>query len=146
MIPNFTNNIARNTILPSKYISKATQEKSPLKEKALSKPYYAVTRFILSKWFGFHLSTIIEIELYRNGSVYPWLHELVSKSKLWLFTFIFFQYRIHLRITPWWKHLAYYLIPVIGISVSLNIPLFTSLDVSFRNSIALPNCSKKSMK
>ena len=66
---NFTNNIARNTILPSKYISKATQEKSPLKEKALSKPYYAVTRFILSKWFGFHLSTIIEIELYRNGSV-----------------------------------------------------------------------------
>lgn len=45
------------------------------------------------------------------------------------------EYRIHLRVTPWWKHLAYYLIPVIGISIALNIPLFTSLDHSWMTDI-----------
>ena len=43
------------------------------------------------------------------------------------------QYRVHIRITEWWRHLCYYIVPVVVISIVLNIPTFTSLRVSVKN-------------
>ena len=42
---------------------------------------------------------------------------------------LFFQYRVHLRITKWWKHLACYVVPVTLLSIFFNIPLFINLKV-----------------
>jgi hypothetical protein len=38
-------------------------------------------------------------------------------------------YRIHLRTTDRWKHLTMYIVPVIGLSLFLNIPMFVNLQV-----------------
>ena len=45
-----------------------------------------------------------------------------------------FQYRVHLRLTKWWKHLAYYIVPVTFLSFFFNIPLFINLKVKHDNS------------
>ena len=45
-----------------------------------------------------------------------------------------FQYRVHLRLTKWWKHLAYYIVPVTFLSFFFNIPLFINLKVKQGNS------------
>ena len=36
-------------------------------------------------------------------------------------------YRIHLRITPRWKHLTMYILPVTLMAIFVNIPLFVNL-------------------
>ena len=40
------------------------------------------------------------------------------------------KYRIHLRTTARWKHLAMYIAPVTVFSVFFNIPLFINLQVT----------------
>ena len=44
------------------------------------------------------------------------------------------RYRIHIRTTPPWKHLCYYIVPVTLLSFFFNIPMFMNLQV--RNDIA----------
>ena len=39
------------------------------------------------------------------------------------------QYRIHIRTTAWWKHLAYYVVPVTLLSLFFNVPMFINLQV-----------------
>ena len=38
-------------------------------------------------------------------------------------------YRIHIRTTPPWKHLSYYIVPVTFLSFFFNIPMFINLQV-----------------
>ncbi len=45
------------------------------------------------------------------------------------FVNIFLQYRIRIRTTKWWKHLAIYVVPVSILSVVFNIPMFFNLKV-----------------
>ena len=40
-----------------------------------------------------------------------------------------FQYRIYVRTTRWWKHLAFYVVPVTLLSFFFNIPMFLNLKV-----------------
>ena len=40
------------------------------------------------------------------------------------------RYRIHIRTTPWWKHLAFYVVPVTVASILFNIPSFLNIEVS----------------
>lgn len=55
------------------------------------------------------------------------------------------KYRIHLRTTPRWKHLAMYIAPVTIFSLFFNIPMFINLQVRQRalimgiNNISLAN-------
>jgi len=41
------------------------------------------------------------------------------------------RYRIHIRTTPWWKHLSYYVVPVTVLSLIFNIPMFINLQRSW---------------
>ena len=42
------------------------------------------------------------------------------------------KYRIHIRTTPSWKHLSFYLVPVTLLSFFFNIPMFINLQVRTR--------------
>jgi len=45
------------------------------------------------------------------------------------------QYRVHLRITKWWKHIAYYVVPVTFCSFFFNVPLFINLQQSWMEDV-----------
>lgn len=38
-------------------------------------------------------------------------------------------YRIHIRTTPRWKHLAMYIVPVTALAIFFNVPMFLNLQV-----------------